>query len=341
MKVAMVGISGAVGTTLLELFARHAADDIDLSLYGSARSAGETRLYKGQSLRVREFRREALADQDVIFLCVSGDFAQAHARSLAKHSLVIDNSSAFRRADDVPLLMPRINGSGYRGEKLLANPNCSSAIALMALAPLETHVGLEHVQLSTYQAASGAGAPAMAELKAKLGAFTAYGEDDRSDFFHYNLAYNVIPHIDAFCENGYTKEEMKAVWELRKILGRPDLAVAATCVRVPTLRSHAEALSVKLRHPVTLSEVRQWWRQMPGLSLVDNFADNRPAYPMPLSSSLLYDVEVGRLRHSLIYGSRGLDFFVSGDQLLRGAALNAYEIFCLTQGLSLPAEYGR
>ena len=337
MKVAIVGVSGAVGTTLLALFERHAPQDIELSLHGSARSAGSTRSYKGQELSVAEFQRENLNGATVVFLCASADFSQAHARALAAQgSIVIDNSSALRCEADVPLLVPAINGSSYRGEKLLANPNCSSAIALMALAPLEQTFGLEHVQLATYQAASGAGAAAMAELQQKVQTFTSYGSDDDSAFFNHNLAYNVVPHIDAFQGNGYTKEEMKATWELRKVLGRPQLPVAATCARVPTLRSHAAAITVKLKRAAGLDAVRELWRSSSGLKLLDEPQAKR--YPMPLSSSNHYDVEAGRLRHSLIYGKFGLDFFVSGDQLLRGAALNAYEIFCLTQKLPLPQE---
>ncbi len=337
IRVAIVGISGAVGSTLLDLFEQHAPAHVELSLYGSARSAGSTRSFRGRELPVAEFATEALSAMDVVFLCVPAAFSQRHARTLSSASIVIDSSSALRHEADVPLLIPAINAQQYRGQTLLANPNCSSAIALMALAPLDRHIGLEHVQLATYQAASGAGAPAMAELQRKSRDFQGYGRDDGSEFFQYNLAYNVVPHIDAFQSNGYTREEMKASWELRKILGRPELPVAATCVRVPTLRSHAEAISVKLLREAELAEVRELWQQMPGLCLTELRHTGR-AYPMPLSSSGRYDVEVGRLRHSLIHGKSGLDFFVSGDQLLRGAALNAYEIFCLTQGLEWPLQ---
>ena len=332
MKVSIVGISGAVGTTLLKLFETHS--NIELQLYGSSRSAGQVRNYQGQPLTVAEFDFEAIANTDIVFLCVSGEFSKQYARKLAQHCIVIDSSSALRYEDDVPLLMPTINAHHYQKQQLIANPNCSSAIALMALAPLEVNIGLEHVQLATYQAASGAGAPAMEELQQKVQQFSNYGDDNHSAFFHHNLAYNVIPHIDNFLDNGYTKEEMKAAWELRKILGRAELPVAATCVRVPTLRSHSLAVNVKLQREVELEQIRTLWQQMPSLNLVDE--PNSKRYPMPLSSSMRYNVEVGRLRHSLIYGKSGLDFFVSGDQLLRGAALNAYEIFCLTQNKELP-----
>lgn len=331
IDVAIVGAGGAVGRTLLELFERHASEGVALQLYGSSRSAGSALRYKGKNLTIAEFQGEhSLAGAKIAFLCVSAGFSQKYALRITRQgTTVIDNSSAFRYTAEVPLLLPKINRSDYTGEKLLANPNCSSAIALMALATLERNIGLEHVQIASYQAASGAGASAIAELQQKTAAFSAYGTDDQSQFFHYNLAYNVVPHIDRFEPNGYTREEMKAVWELRKILQRPKLAIAATCVRVPTLRSHGLAISVKLRREVELKEVRSFWQGQDGLKIVDSPEESR--YPMPLSSSFCDDVEVGRLRHSLIYGKKGLDFFVCGDQLLRGAALNAYEIFCLAQ----------
>ncbi len=333
MKVSIVGISGAVGTTLLQLFESHSTET-ELQLYGSAKSAGQTLNYKGQQLPILEFQFEAVANTDIAFLCVSDEFSKQYARKLAQHCIVIDSSSALRYEADVPLIIPAINDHHYQKQKLIANPNCSSTIALMALAPLEAHIGLQHVQLTTYQASSGAGAPAIEELKQKVQKFTTYGDDKHSVFFHHNLAYNVIPQIDNFLDNGYTREEMKATWELRKILGQSELPVAATCVRVPTLRSHSLAVSVKLQREVELAQVRTLWQQMPGLKIVDQ--PNSKCYPMPLSSTMCYDVEVGRLRYSLIYGKSGLDFFVSGDQLLRGAALNAYEIFCLTQNKAFP-----
>ena len=332
MNVAIVGASGAVGRTLVELFERYANEDVTLRLYGSSRSAGSTLPYKGANLSIAEFHDESsLAGAKIVFLCVSAGFSQKYALGLTEQgAIVIDNSSAFRYTAKIPLLLPKVNSSDYAGQVLLANPNCSSAIALMTLAVLERHIGLEHVQIASYQSASGAGASAIAELQQKLAAFTGYGVDDQSQFFHHNLAYNVIPHIDRFEKNGYTKEEMKAVWELRKILGRPKLPIAATCVRVPTLRSHGLSISVKLKRKSELAEVRSLWQGQDGLKIVDSPGDLR--YPMPLSSSFCHDVEVGRLRHSLIHGKKGLDFFVCGDQLLRGAALNAYEIFCLAQG---------
>lgn len=334
MKVGIVGVSGAVGKTLLELFERHEPEQTELYNFGSARSAQSTVSYRGNVLRVREFTEKALAGMDVVFLCVSGSFALNHACALARNSIVIDNSSAFRYCGEVPLLVPPVNGEDYTGQPLLANANCSSAIALTVLGPLERVFGLEHVLLSTYQSASGAGREGMEELLDRTGRFSGYLPADTSNFFHYNLAYNVVPHIDDFQDNGYTKEEMKACWEFQKILHRPDLKVSASCVRVPVLRSHAEAITVKLRSEAGLTDVYQVLEDAPGLLVADKPSEK--IYPMPSRTTGRYEVEVGRLRHSLIYGKSGLDFFVSGDQLLRGAALNAYEIYCLTQGRSYP-----
>ncbi|WGK68147.1 aspartate-semialdehyde dehydrogenase [Candidatus Haliotispira prima] len=346
MNVGIVGVSGAVGETLLALFERHEPETTRLQLFGSKRSAGRRVDYQGSGLQVQEFGVERVSDCEVLFLCVSGDFAKKYARELAKRSIVIDNSSALRYDEDVPLLVAPVNAAAYCGQRLLANANCSTAVALMALAPLEALAGIESVQLATYQAASGAGRPAMDELVEKTSGFMGYGVDDTSAHFRHNLAYNVIPQIDQFQENGYTKEEMKLVWELQKIMQRPDIKVSATCVRVPTLRSHAEAITVRLRRAVSLAEVREAWGHglsrgpgqdagSGGLRVVDEPGEY--LYPMPLHSSGQYAVEVGRLRHNLVYGDSGLDFFVSGDQLLRGAALNAYEIYCLTQGRAFPS----
>jgi aspartate-semialdehyde dehydrogenase len=241
---------------------------------------------------------------------------------------VIDNSSAFRYHVDVPLLVPPVNGSSYRGEKLIANPNCSSAIALMVLGPLHAQYELDSLIVSTYQAASGAGRPAMLELMKKARTFEDYGYDNASDNFSHNLAFNVIPQVDVFEANLYTKEEMKVVWEVRKVLNLPELPVSTTAVRVPTLRSHAESLTVRFKKPVpSLADVKDLLGRAPGVEVVDSPGEG--LYPMPMTSTYKHAVEVGRLRYNLIYGQYGLDMFISGDQLLRGASLNAFEIMQL------------
>ncbi|MNX07968.1 Aspartate-semialdehyde dehydrogenase [compost metagenome] len=294
----------------------------------SKSSAGRMLEIEGVEYEVQSFSVEACSDCDIVFLCVSGEFSLEYGTALARNSVVVDNSSAFRYDKDVPLLVPPINGEIYRGERLIANPNCSSAIALMVLGPLHKAFGLESVIISTYQAASGAGQPAMVELRKRAQEFVDYGQDDSSENFFHNLAFNVIPQVDRFEDNLYTREEMKVVWELRKVLNAPALAISATAVRVPTLRSHAESLTLKFSQPIgSIQAIREMLSRAPGVELVDE--PDRQIYPMPMTSTGKYAIEVGRIRHNLIYADYGLDMFVSGDQLLRGAALNAFEIMQL------------
>lgn len=259
---------------------------------------------------------------DVVFLAVGGDFSGDWAEKIAADGgpFVIDNSSKFRMRPDVPLVVPEINKDTIKPSRLIANPNCTTAIALMALWPLFKKFGLKKVIMSTYQAASGAGAPGMNELKCGVEAY-ASGAEPKNDVFAHPLPFNVIPHIDVFLDNGYTKEEMKVTWETRKILNMPDLPVSCTAVRIPTFRAHAEAVTVETEVPCTPEEARQALADAPGVRLSDE--PGRNVYPMPLTASREYDVEVGRIRRSEVFGDHGLDFFVCGDQLLRGAALNA------------------
>jgi aspartate-semialdehyde dehydrogenase len=321
-KIAVVGCTGAVGITMLELLAN---SDFEVGCFASERSAGRSLSIAGREHLIQAFSVHACSNYDIVFLCVSGNFALEYGQVLAQSSYVIDNSSAFRHHAEIPLLVPPINGDRYRGEKLIANPNCSSAIALMVLGPLHRAYGLKSVIVSTYQAASGAGAPAMRELRERVQRFEAYGLDDSGENFPHNLAFNVIPQVDKFEANGYTREEMKVVWELRKVLDEPALPISTTAVRVPTLRSHAESLTLQFEQPVrSLDEVRSLLAQAPGVEVVD--APDRGRYPMPMTSTCKHAVEVGRIRHNLIHGEHGLDLFISGDQLLRGAALNAFEI---------------
>ena len=333
LKIGVVGCTGAVGGTFLELLGDH-ADQYAIECFASARSAG-TRLQVGdQSHLIREFSVEACKPCDLVFLCVSGDFSQEFGPALARNSYVVDNSSAFRYVEDIPLLVPPVNGGDYKNEKLIANPNCSSAIALMALGPLHSEYQIESLVVSTYQAASGAGKPAMEELRAHVRAFEDYRADARSDHFFHGLAFNVVPQVDRFEANGYTREEMKVVWEIRKVLGEPSLAISTTAVRVPTLRSHAESLCIKFKRSVKdLDAVRRLLAQSPGVELRDDPATS--LYPMPITSTYKHAVEVGRIRQNLIHGEFGLDMFVSGDQLLRGAALNAFEILRLIEARGL------
>jgi aspartate-semialdehyde dehydrogenase len=219
------------------------------------------------------------------------------------------------------LVVPEINGAATKQCKLIANPNCTTAIGLMALWPLHQAFGLKKIIMSTYQAASGAGQPGMDELKQGTLAYLQ-GESVNNAIFAHPLPFNVIPHIDKFQENGYTKEEMKVAWESRKICGlADDFPVSCSAVRIPTIRAHSEVIIIETERPVDIEKARQVLEQAPGVQLVDDPSNLR--YPMPLTATGQDDVQVGRLRKSLVFGDYGLEFFVCGDQLLRGAALNA------------------
>lgn len=229
--------------------------------------------------------------------------------------------SAFRYEPDVPLVVPEINGAETKKSKLIANPNCTTAIGLMALWPLHKAFTLKKIIMSTYQAASGAGQPGMDELLEGTKKYLA-GQEVKNEIFAHPLPFNVIPQIDKFLDNGYTKEEMKVVWESRKICGlADDFPISCTAVRIPTIRAHSESIIVETDKPVDMETARTALSTQPGLKLVDD--PSKQQYPMPSSCTGQFDVEVGRVRQSLIFGDYGLEFFVCGDQLLRGAALNA------------------
>jgi len=274
---------------------------------------------------IEEFTLEAARACDVVFLAVSGDFALEWVPKLTEGDdapLVIDNSSAYRYDPEVALVVPEINAEAARKSKrkIVANPNCTTAIALMALAPLHEEFGIKRCIMSTYQAASGAGAPGMNELQDGCSAIATGGEATNEVFAHV-LPFNVIPHIDKFLEDDYTKEERKVTWETRKIMDLPDLPVSCTCVRIPTLRAHAESITIETEKPIDIPKAVAALTAASGVEVVDDPTKN--LYPMPLTATSKYDVEVGRLRKNDVFGEYGLDLFVVGDQLLRGAALNA------------------
>lgn len=326
-SVGIVGATGAVGKEILSCLENSTLDASKVRIFGSERSAGSTvSSSKFGSIEVELFDVAKARDCDVVFLAVSGDFALEHAKAISDGpdgAVVIDNSSAFRYMPDVPLVIPEINGEKTIGAKLIANPNCTTAIGLMALWPLHKLFKLKKVLMSTYQAASGAGQQGMDELKEGTRAVIS-GEREvaKNDIFAHPLPFNVIPHIDKFQDNGYTKEEMKVTWEARKIcdLG-DDFPLSCTAVRIPTFRAHSETIVVETELPVDVQAAKDALEAAPGVKLVDDL-DNLE-YPMPLTATGNYDVEAGRLRKSLVFGDNGLEFFVCGDQLLRGAALNA------------------
>ncbi|PCH99771.1 MAG: aspartate-semialdehyde dehydrogenase [Alphaproteobacteria bacterium] len=292
-------------------------------LFASARSAGKQIPTPFGELTIEEFSVSAAQECDIVLMAVSGGFATEHAETIAQKSVVIDNSSAFRYRDDIPLVIPEINPQAAVGASLIANPNCTTAIAAVALWPLHQAFGIKRAIISTYQAASGAGSPGMDELETGIRAWSR-GDDIQASTFQHPLPFNVIPHIDSFQANGYTREEMKVTWETRKIFGLPELPISCTAVRIPTLRAHAETITIETLSPVTTASARAALENAPGIEVVDDTSAN--FYPMPLTATGKYDVEVGRIRQNPVFGNHGLDIFVCGDQLLKGAALNAVQI---------------
>lgn len=298
-------------TQHVRLFAKRAAGTVVQSKFGP--------------LTVEDFSLQAAQECEIVLMAVSGEFSTEWSPKIKggpKNTAVIDNSSAFRYIDDIPLVIPEINGGKNSEAPLVANPNCTTAIGAMALWPLHQKYSLKKVIMSTYQAASGAGAEGMSELEEGLASYVKEGSVPAPKVFAHQLPFNVIPQIDAFQANLYTKEEMKVAWELKKIFGlSDDVKISCTAVRVPTLRAHSETIVIETEKPIDVVEARELLRVSPGVKVVDE--PDKKLYPMPLNATGNYDVEVGRIRQSLVFGDHGLEFFVSGDQLLRGAALNA------------------
>lgn len=323
-KIGVVGVTGAVGKEIIGVLHKRGFPISELNLYASARSAGNSIETPYGDKVIQEFSVEKARECDIVFLAVSGEFAEEYAEAIAAEggAIVIDNSSAFRYKEDIPLVVPEVNKEAAQGGKkrLIANPNCTTAIAVMALFPLHKAYGIKRCIMSTYQAASGAGAPGMNELQQGVEDMAA-GKEVTSSVFAHPLPFNVIPHIDKFQDNLYTKEEMKVTWECRKIMNIPDLPLSCTAVRIPTMRAHAESITIETERPVDPAAAREILRAAAGVKVVDSPEDN--LYPMPLTATGEYDVEVGRIRRSEVFGDNGLDLFVVGDQLLRGAALNA------------------
>jgi len=264
---------------------------------------------------------------DIVFLAVSSNFALEYAPLIAAKggAIVIDNSSAFRYGAGYPLCIPEINPEVIRGTRIIANPNCTTAIAAVVLWPLHRKYKLKKIILSSYQASSGAGADGIRELKDGVAQVLA-GKVCPTNVFSHPLAFNVIPHIDKFQENGYTKEEMKVVWETLKIFGLDsnNIKISCTAVRVPTIRAHAEAITIETEEIIPPGEARELLRTCAGVSVIDD--PKQLQYPTPVVASEKFDVQVGRIRQSLVFGKNGLELFVCGDQLLKGAALNAVQI---------------
>ncbi|MBR0654811.1 aspartate-semialdehyde dehydrogenase [Plastoroseomonas arctica] len=325
MRVGVIGATGAVGKELVAVLGKRSFPVTELRLFASTRSAGTRTHTPFGEVAIEAFTPEAARGLDLALLAVSGDFAKAHARALAEQGIaVVDNSSALRLEADVPLVVPEVNAGAIGAHRLIANPNCTTAILVVALEPLRKAFGLKRVIVSTYQAASGAGAEGMAELERETRRALLEGQSAGHEVFAHPLPFNVIPHIDSFQPNGYTREEMKVVWESRKIMGQPDLLISCTAVRIPTFRVHGEAVTIETERPITAEAAREILAAAPGVVVVDEPGANR--YPMPLTATGRDDVEAGRIRANPVFGDHGLDFFLCGDQLLKGAALNAVQI---------------
>ncbi len=324
-NVAVIGATGAVGREIIDCLKKLEFPVNSLRLVASERSAGTSLETPFGDITIEPVSEKVFKESDIAIFSAGGEVSKQLAPISREHRcLMIDNSSAFRYQDEVPLVIPEINAnSAYEHRGIVANPNCTTAIAAMALWSLHTAFGLKKVIISTYQATSGAGQKGMDELLRQTKQYLD-GEDETIEHFTHPIAFNIIPHIDSFQENGYTREEMKVVWETRKIFDEPDLAISCTAVRIPTLRAHSESIVVETERPLTPESAQQILQQAPGVELVDDVLHNK--YPMPRNASGKFNVEVGRIRNNLIFGDHGLEFFVSGDQLLKGAALNAVQI---------------
>ena len=333
MKIAIVGASGAVGQELLRVLSEREFPVDELLLFGSERSAGRTYTFRGKEIKVKLLQEnDDFRGVDYAFVSAGAGTSRTFAETITRHGTVmIDNSSAFRMDDDVPLVVPEVNASDalVRPRGIIANPNCTTIQMVVALKAIEGLSHIRRVHVSTYQAASGAGAQAMAELYEQYRQVLAE-EPVTVNKFAYQLAFNLIPQIDVFTDNGYTKEEMKMYNETRKIM-HSDIRVSATCVRVPALRSHSEALWVETERPLSVEEAREAFAQAEGVVLMDTPGDKQridgipTEYPMPLFLSGKDPVYVGRIRKDLT-DDCGLSFWIVGDQIRKGAALNAVQI---------------
>lgn len=327
MNVAIVGASGAVGQELLKVLDQRDFPIDELRLFGSKRSAGSKVVFRGRELTIRELTRdESLFEGiDIAFTSAGAGTSREFANVItARGAIMIDNSSAFRMDPDVPLVVPEVNAADALDapRRIIGNPNCTTIQMVVALAPIDRLAKIRRIRVATYQAASGAGASAMQEL-ADQHAALASGKEPKVEKFVAQLAYNVIPHIDVFTDNGYTKEEMKMVNETRKIMHDPDIRVSATCVRVPVMRSHSEAIWVETEKPLTVAEARAAFEAAPGVAVMDNPAEK--VYPMPLELAGCDPVYVGRIRQDLA-GDNAIAFWTVSDQIRKGAALNAVQI---------------
>ncbi|MCF8226506.1 MAG: aspartate-semialdehyde dehydrogenase [Bacteroidales bacterium] len=325
MNVAVVGISGAVGQELLRVLEERSFPVDELFLFGSSRSAGKSYEFRGKKIIVKELKHnDDFRDIDIALTSAGGGTSKEFAETITKHGAVmIDNSSAFRMDDDVPLVVPEINSTDLENipRNIVANPNCTTIQMVMCLNPIEKLSNVKRVHAATYQSASGAGAAAMQELVEQIRQI-ANEVEVTVDKFPYQLALNLIPQVDAFTDNLYTKEEMKMYNESRKIM-HSDIEVSTTCVRVPVMRNHSEALWIETEDELTVEQVQEAMKKAPGVTLVDDPGNLK--YPMPIDGAGKDDIFVGRIRKDLT-NPRGIALWCVGDQIKKGAALNAVQI---------------
>lgn len=322
--VAIVGATGAVGIELLRVMERRNFPIADLRLLASARSTGKKLKFRGQDFSVATLGQNSFAGIDLAFFSAGAGTSKEFA-PIAQNAgaIAIDNSSAFRMETAVPLVIPEINPADIRTHHgIIANPNCTTAVALMALYPLHRVFGLRRVFAASYQAVSGSGARAIDELQRQVAA-TVRGAEAVAEVYPHQIAFNALPHVDSFLEDGYTREEMKLQNEGRKMMHLPDFRASVTCVRVPVYRAHSVAMNAEFERPVSVDKAREALAKAPGLDLVDEPRSN--SYPTPLAAAGRDNCQVGRLRRDCAL-ENGLALWVAGDQLLKGAALNAVQI---------------
>src|SRR3954467_1290808 len=322
--VAIVGATGAVGEELLRVLERRAFPVERLLPLCSERSAGKSISFRGAEITTKQLSPKSFEEVDLAFFSAGGNISREYG-PIAREAgaVVIDNSSVFRMDPEVPLVIPEINGADVREHQgLIANPNCTTAVALMALYPLHRAFAVRRVIAASYQAVSGSGGRAIKELRSQVEA-AAQDQPPMAEIYPHPIAFNLLPHVDSFLPNGYTKEEMKMQNEGRRIMHLPDFRASVTCVRVPIYRAHSIAVNAEFERPVSVEEAHEVLAKAPGLELVDEPHNNR--YPMPLFTAGKDNCEVGRVRRDCAF-ENGLSFWVSGDQLLKGAALNAVQI---------------
>ena len=323
-RVAVLGATGAVGTELVSLLEERQFPASEIKALSSPRSAGQTLSYCGESVVVEAVSDRSFEDVDIVLASAGGAISKHWASTIVDSGAVmIDNSSAFRMVPDVPLIIPEINPDAIEHHQgIIANPNCTTIIMALAVWPLHQFKPVQRILAATYQSASGAGARAMEEVKAQAQAILN-NEQPPTESFPYPLAFNLFPHNSSLNEEGYCEEEMKMVNETRKIFGVPNLRIKATCIRVPVLRAHSEAITLEFNEPFSVDLARDLLKRAPGVKIIEDWENNY--FPMPIDASGNDDVLVGRIRGD-ISNPCGLELWLCGDQIRKGAALNAVQI---------------